>query len=109
MFRITCNPLMVLYVVFQLNSAQFVFPESDEMEHEQRESFASCLLTLRLLAKFLGLVAFLPYQAAERLPDAMQSSFITMRNQVGSLCSYVDYVDVLTKFLGEFQSKLANF
>ena len=95
-----CSPYMVLDAVFQLNSAQFVFPESDEMEHEQRESFASCLLTLRLLAKFLGLVAFLPYQAPERLPDAMQSSFITMRNQVGTLSSYVGYVVLLGKFMG---------
>ena len=46
-------------------------------------SFMKCVSSLRLLGKFLGFVAFLPYQTPDLLPDSIKESYISMRDQVG--------------------------
>lgn len=40
------------------------------------------LLSLRLLAKFLGFVVFLPYRTAEQPTRDLQDSALALRNQV---------------------------
>ncbi|KAK6181105.1 hypothetical protein SNE40_009036 [Patella caerulea] len=54
--------------------------EAEGINQDQHQLFASCLLTLRLLGKFLGFVTFLPYQATDSLPDSIQSNYIELRN-----------------------------
>ena len=49
---------------------------------EERERLSSCLVSLRLLGKFLGLIHFLPYQCSEHLPAHVTNTCITLRNQV---------------------------
>lgn len=58
----------------------FYFP--DLLQGERRQ-FAVVLLSLRLLAKFLGFVAFLPYRGPEPLPTReLQDSILALRSQV---------------------------
>ncbi|XP_073494956.1 codanin-1 [Phyllobates terribilis] len=55
--------------------------ESDMEEQDDKVRFASILLTLRLLAKFLGFVTFLPYRTRESLSRELQESAVSLRNQ----------------------------
>ncbi|XP_077117658.1 codanin-1 isoform X2 [Ranitomeya variabilis] len=55
--------------------------ESDMEEQDDKVRFASILLTLRLLAKFLGFVTFLPYRTTESLSRELQESAVSLRNQ----------------------------
>ncbi|XP_075049376.1 codanin-1 [Mixophyes fleayi] len=55
--------------------------ELDMEEQNEKIRFASILLTLRLLAKFLGFVTFLPYRATESLTGELQESAVALRNQ----------------------------
>ncbi|XP_056401807.1 codanin-1 isoform X2 [Hyla sarda] len=55
--------------------------ESDMEEQDEKVRFASILLTLRLLAKFLGFVTFLPYRSTEHLSSELQESAVSLRNQ----------------------------
>ncbi|XP_073408773.1 codanin-1 [Dendrobates tinctorius] len=55
--------------------------ESDMEEQDDKVRFASNLLTLRLLAKFLGFVTFLPYRTTESLSCELQESAVSLRNQ----------------------------
>ncbi|XP_060275122.1 codanin-1 isoform X3 [Ovis aries] len=49
----------------------------------ERRQFAVVLLSLRLLAKFLGFVAFLPYRGPEPPPTReLQDSILSLRSQV---------------------------
>ncbi|XP_074091300.1 codanin-1 isoform X3 [Macrotis lagotis] len=65
--------------------------ESDVDRQDERRQFASVLLSLRLLAKFLGFVAFLPYRSPEPPPTReLQDSALALRNQVPPV------LDVLT-------------
>lgn len=49
----------------------------------ERRQFAVVLLSLRLLAKFLGFVAFLPYRGPEPPPTReLQDSILALRSQV---------------------------
>ncbi|EQB77520.1 codanin-1 [Camelus ferus] len=57
--------------------------ESDVDWQGERRQFAMVLLSLRLLAKFLGFVAFLPYRGPEPLPTReLQDSILALRSQV---------------------------
>ncbi|XP_069587007.1 codanin-1 isoform X2 [Ranitomeya imitator] len=55
--------------------------ESDMEVQDDKVRFASILLTLRLLAKFLGFVTFLPYRTTESLSRELQESAVSLRNQ----------------------------
>lgn len=55
--------------------------ELDMEEQDEKVRFASILLTLRLLAKFLGFVTFLPYRTTESLSSELQESAVSLRNQ----------------------------
>ncbi|KFO32980.1 Codanin-1 [Fukomys damarensis] len=57
--------------------------ESDVDWQGERRQFAVVLLSLRLLAKFLGFVAFLPYRGPEPpLSRELQDSIVALRRQV---------------------------
>jgi codanin-1 len=61
------------------------FTSFDSMQGERRQ-FAVVLLSLRLLAKFLGFVAFLPYRGPEPPPTReLQDSILALRSQVRDL------------------------
>ncbi|XP_063803724.1 codanin-1 isoform X2 [Pseudophryne corroboree] len=55
--------------------------ESYMDEQDEKIRFASILLTVRLLAKFLGFVTFLPYRTTESLSSELQESAVALRNQ----------------------------
>ncbi|XP_004687930.1 PREDICTED: codanin-1 [Condylura cristata] len=57
--------------------------ESDVDWQGERRQFAVVLLSLRLLAKFLGFVAFLPYRGPEPPPTReLQDSILALRSQM---------------------------
>ena len=53
-------------------------------EQEECEDFSSALLTLRLLARFLGFILHLPYQGASSLPQHLLQDNMDLRNKVGA-------------------------
>ncbi|XP_073466474.1 codanin-1 [Aquarana catesbeiana] len=55
--------------------------DSDMDEKDEKKRFASVLLTLRLLAKFLGFLTFLPYRTTESLTGELKESAVAVRNQ----------------------------
>lgn len=56
--------------------------EADMDEQDEKQHFTSVLMTLRLLAKFLGFVTFLPYRTTEPLTKGdLQESAVALRNQ----------------------------
>ncbi|XP_059505354.1 codanin-1 isoform X2 [Stegostoma tigrinum] len=55
--------------------------EADVDEQDEKEHFASVLMTARLLAKFLGFLAFLPYRTDERPTKEMQEAALSLRNK----------------------------
>ncbi|KAJ1103578.1 hypothetical protein NDU88_000999 [Pleurodeles waltl] len=56
--------------------------EADMDEQDEKQHFTSILMTLRLLAKFLGFVTFLPYHTTEPLTKGdLQESAVALRNQ----------------------------
>ncbi|XP_045142391.1 codanin-1 [Echinops telfairi] len=72
--------------------------ESDVDWQGERRQFAVVLLSLRLLAKFLGFVAFLPYRGPEPPPTReLQDSILALRNQVPPV---LDVLTLLQQGLG---------
>uniref|UniRef100_A0A4W3JP14 Codanin 1 n=1 Tax=Callorhinchus milii TaxID=7868 RepID=A0A4W3JP14_CALMI len=55
--------------------------ETDMDEQDEKEHFASVLMTVRLLAKFLGFLTFLPYRTGDRPTRDMQEAALPLRNQ----------------------------
>ncbi|NXQ29941.1 CDAN1 protein, partial [Alaudala cheleensis] len=55
--------------------------EADMEEQDEKKRFAVALLSLRLLAKFLGFLVFLPYRTAEQPTRDLQDSALALRNQ----------------------------
>ncbi|XP_030415459.1 codanin-1 isoform X2 [Gopherus evgoodei] len=55
--------------------------EADMDEQDEKKRFTAALMTLRLLAKFLGFLVFLPYQTVEPPSRDLQESAVTLRNQ----------------------------
>ncbi|XP_064148170.1 codanin-1 isoform X5 [Loxodonta africana] len=72
--------------------------ESDVDWQSERRRFAVVLLSLRLLAKFLGFVAFLPYRGPEPPPTReLQDSILALRSQVPPV---LDVLTLLRQGLG---------
>ncbi|XP_006883034.1 PREDICTED: codanin-1 [Elephantulus edwardii] len=72
--------------------------ESDVDWQGERRQFAVVLLSLRLLAKFLGFVAFLPYRGPEPPPTReLQDSILALRSQVPPV---LDVLTLLQQGLG---------
>ncbi|OPJ82994.1 codanin-1 [Patagioenas fasciata monilis] len=55
--------------------------EADMDEQDEKKRFTVVLLSLRLLAKFLGFLVFLPYRTVEQPTRDLQDSAIALRNQ----------------------------
>ncbi|KFQ10292.1 Codanin-1, partial [Leptosomus discolor] len=55
--------------------------EADMDEQDEKKRFTVVLLSLRLLAKFLGFLVFLPYRSAEQPTRDLQDSAVALRNQ----------------------------
>ncbi|NWW36967.1 CDAN1 protein, partial [Panurus biarmicus] len=55
--------------------------EADMEEQDEKKRFTVALLGLRLLAKFLGFLVFLPYRTAEQPAGDLQDSALALRNQ----------------------------
>ncbi|NXR25139.1 CDAN1 protein, partial [Cinclus mexicanus] len=55
--------------------------ETDMEEQDEKKRFTVALLSLRLLAKFLGFIVFLPYRTMEQPTRDLQDSALALRNQ----------------------------
>ncbi|NXG78247.1 CDAN1 protein, partial [Baryphthengus martii] len=55
--------------------------EADMDEQDEKKRFTVVLLSLRLLAKFLGFLVFLPYRTVEQPTRDLQDSAVSLRNQ----------------------------
>ncbi|NWX53164.1 CDAN1 protein, partial [Steatornis caripensis] len=55
--------------------------EADMDEQDEKKRFTVVLLSLRLLAKFLGFLVFLPYRSVEQPTRDLQDSAVALRNQ----------------------------
>ncbi|XP_007933462.1 codanin-1 [Orycteropus afer afer] len=78
--------------------------ESDVDWQSERRQFAVVLLSLRLLAKFLGFVAFLPYRGPEPPPTReLQDSNLALRSQVPPV---LDVLALLQQGLGAHRAVL---
>lgn len=49
---------------------------------DEKKRFTVVLLSLRLLAKFLGFLVFLPYRTVEQPTRDLQDTAVALRNQV---------------------------
>ncbi|XP_038596822.1 codanin-1 [Tachyglossus aculeatus] len=76
--------------------------EADVDRQDERRQFAAVLLSLRLLAKFLGFVVFLPYRGPEPPPTReVQDSALALRSQTPPA------LDVLTLLRQGLQTRRA--
>lgn len=55
--------------------------DGDMEQQDEKQRFSSVLLLARLLAKFLGFIAFLPYQTSEKPSREIQETAITLRSK----------------------------
>ncbi|NWS40999.1 CDAN1 protein, partial [Probosciger aterrimus] len=55
--------------------------EADMDEQDEKKRFTVVLLSLRLLARFLGFLVFLPYRTVEQPTRDLQDSAVALRNQ----------------------------
>uniref|UniRef100_A0A8C8SRT7 Codanin-1 C-terminal domain-containing protein n=2 Tax=Pelusios castaneus TaxID=367368 RepID=A0A8C8SRT7_9SAUR len=55
--------------------------EADMDEQDEKKRFTGALMTLRLLAKFLGFLVFLPYRTVDPPSRDLQESAVALRNQ----------------------------
>ncbi|XP_040529669.2 codanin-1 isoform X2 [Gallus gallus] len=55
--------------------------EADMDEQDEKKRFTVVLLSLRLLAKFLGFLVFLPYRTVEQPTRDLQDTAVALRNQ----------------------------
>uniref|UniRef100_A0A8B9NGY5 Codanin-1 C-terminal domain-containing protein n=1 Tax=Accipiter nisus TaxID=211598 RepID=A0A8B9NGY5_9AVES len=72
--------------ILELNSLTLVEHEhsdgeADMDEQDEKKRFTVVLLSLRLLAKFLGFLVFLPYRTVEQPTRDLQDSAVALRNQ----------------------------
>uniref|UniRef100_UPI00398ECD18 codanin-1 n=1 Tax=Pristiophorus japonicus TaxID=55135 RepID=UPI00398ECD18 len=72
--------------ILELDSIAILSRESSEGEvdmdeQDEKEHFASVLMTARLLAKFLGFLTFLPYRTGDRPTRDMQEAAISLRSK----------------------------
>ncbi|KAK7904444.1 hypothetical protein WMY93_017051 [Mugilogobius chulae] len=56
--------------------------EGDMEQQDEKQRFSSVLLLARLLAKFLGFIAFLPYQVSEKPSREIQATAIALRSKI---------------------------
>ncbi|XP_068236414.1 codanin-1 isoform X2 [Palaemon carinicauda] len=71
--------------ILRLNEQDFIVLEQDErdpVESMVHMEARSVVLNLRLLAKFLGFVEFLPYQTTNHLPENVIATHIDLRSKV---------------------------
>ncbi|XP_063880733.1 codanin-1-like isoform X3 [Scylla paramamosain] len=71
--------------ILMLSEQQFLTMEQEEgdpVDNMVREEARSVVLNLRLLAKFLGFLEFLPYQTSEHLQENVLASQIALRSKV---------------------------
>uniref|UniRef100_A0A8C6YDJ8 Codanin-1 C-terminal domain-containing protein n=1 Tax=Naja naja TaxID=35670 RepID=A0A8C6YDJ8_NAJNA len=70
--------------ILELDSFALVEHEPSEgeamSEQDEKKHFASVLMSLRLLAKFVGFLVFLPYRTSEPATGDLLESAITLRN-----------------------------
>ncbi len=79
-----------MYFLFQLNNISLDEDldksigdiTKDDKSSQPQVKFASCLITLRTLAKFLGFLVFSPYHHSTDFPAAVKETLISSRNQV---------------------------
>ncbi|XP_034714445.1 codanin-1 isoform X2 [Etheostoma cragini] len=55
--------------------------DGDMERQDEKQRFTSVLLLARLLAKFLGLISFLPYQTSERQSREIQETALALRSK----------------------------
>ncbi|XP_031165955.1 codanin-1 [Sander lucioperca] len=55
--------------------------DGDMEQQDEKQRFTSILLLARLLAKFLGLISFLPYQTSERPSREIQETALALRSK----------------------------
>ncbi|XP_060596823.1 codanin-1-like isoform X2 [Ruditapes philippinarum] len=72
--------------VLELNETSFTHHDEEDAptsngDDEENDLFVTVLLSVRLVGKFLGFVTFLPYQSPDRMPDSMETTYITIRNK----------------------------
>ncbi|XP_053394864.1 codanin-1-like [Mercenaria mercenaria] len=72
--------------VLELNETTFTNHDEEDAptsngDDEEKEMFVTVLLSVRLVGKFLGFVTFLPYRSPDRMPDSMETTYITIRNK----------------------------
>ncbi|NXU98893.1 CDAN1 protein, partial [Cettia cetti] len=77
--------------------------EADMEEQDEKKRFTVALLSLRLLAKFLGFVVFLPYRTAEQPTRDLQDSALALRNQT---LPVLDILKLLRKSIQDQRSIL---
>lgn len=88
---LTLSHNLVKFDSIQLNNVvldeELEDPAEDEMVKDDgscklQVKFASCLITLKTLGKFLGFLVFSPYHNCSGLPTAVIETLIKARNQV---------------------------
>lgn len=78
---------------YQLVSLQSVNEENGDTSRDITKEFKSCLLTLRLLAKFLGFLTFLPYQSINGLPEEVHPAYLEIKNISTPPCDILLYLN----------------